>query len=115
MLPASELAQIRKDLETTLPDSGTVLTLASTSDGQGGWSEVWSGSTPIPCRLDFISGAETPTGAALTPYTRAIVTIPQDTTISEQNRFGHSSGTYTIQAVNLGSWLGVKRLTVEKV
>lgn len=114
MLPDTELAQIRKDLETTLPDAGTVLTLTRTSDGQGGWSETWAGSVSVPCRLDFIGGLEGVTAGALTPYVRAIVTLPQKTVITEQNRFQHSTGTYTVQAVNLGSWLGVKRATVQK-
>jgi hypothetical protein len=65
--------------------------------------------------LDFIGGKESVTGAALTPYSKAIVTLPQATVITEQNRFVHSSGTYTVQAVNMGSWLGVKRATVEKI
>lgn len=115
MLPADELAQIRTDLEQTLPDAGTVLALTRTSDGQGGWSESWAGTTSVSCRLDFISGAESVNNAAIVPYTRAIVTLPQNVTITTENRFSHSSGTYTVQSVNVGSWLGVKRATVEKV
>lgn len=115
MLPADELAQLRTDLEQTLPDSGTILALTRTSDNQGGWSESWGGTTSVACRLDFIGGREGLTGEALLPYTRAIVTLPQATTITAQNRFSHSSGTYSVQTVNLGSWLGVKRATVEKL
>lgn len=115
MLPDAELAQIRSDLENTLPEAGTILTLTRTSDGQGGWSEAWGGTASVACRLDFIGGAESVTGNALIPYARAIVTLPQATVITEQNRFSHSSGTYSVQAVNLGSWLGVKRATLEKV
>lgn len=114
MLPSDELAQIRADLETTLPDAGTVLTLTRASDGQGGWSESWAGTVSVACRVDFIGGAEGVNNAALVPYTRAIVTLPQSVAIAQDNRFVHSSGTYTVQAVNLGSWLGVKRATVEK-
>jgi hypothetical protein len=102
MLPTAELTDIRNELESCLPDSGTILALTRTSDGQGGWSESWGGTVSV-------------TGAALTPYSKAIVTLPQATVITEQNRFVHSSGTYTVQAVNMGSWLGVKRATVEKI
>jgi hypothetical protein len=115
MLPDAELTQIREDLQNALPDSGTILALTRTSDGQGGWSEAWGTAGTCQCRLDFIGGKESVTGGALIPYSRAIVTLPQATVITEQNRFSHSSGTYSVTAVNLGSWLGVKRATVERV
>ena len=94
---------------------GTILTLTRTSDGQGGWSESWAGTDPVACRLDFIGGQEAVTGGALVPYSKAIVTLPQATTITAAHRFSHASGTYTVQAVNAGSWLGVKRATLEKI
>jgi hypothetical protein len=116
MLPADELAQIRTDLETTLPDTCNILSLTRSSDSQGGWSETWgTAGTTIACRVDFIGGAEAVTGGALIPYSRAIVTLPQATTITAQNRIEHGGNTYTVQAVNLGSWLGVKRASVEKL
>lgn len=115
MFPTDELAQIRTDLETLLPDAGTIYSLTRTSDGQGGWTESWATAGTCACRLDFIGGAENVTAGALVPYTRAIVTMPQATSITAQNRFIHSSGTYTVQAVNTGSWLGVKRASVEKI
>jgi len=116
MLPAAELDQIRTDLETMLPDTCNILSLTRTSDGQGGWSEAWgTASTAVACRLDFISGAEAITGAALIPYSRAVLSLPQATTITAQSRVEYGGVTYTVQAVNLGSWLGVKRCTVQKV
>lgn len=115
MLPTAELADIRTDLETTLPDAGTIYSLSRTSDGQGGWMDSWGTVGTCACRLDFIGGGENAIVGAYIPYSRAIVTMPQATTITEQNRFAHSSGTYSVQAVNVGSWLGVKRCTVQKV
>ena len=120
MLPSAELSQIRADLETLLPDTANILSLTRTSDSQGGWTEAWGTTgTSIACRLDFIHGvhgrAEAVTAGALIPYTRAIVTLPQATTITAQNRIEHDGNTYTVQVVNVGSWLGVKRATVEKI
>lgn len=116
MLPDEELAQLKTDLETTLPDTCTILSLTRTSDNQGGWSEAWgTASQGVPCRLDFIGGAENMAGDALQPYTRAIVTLPQATTITANNRIVHGGNTYSVQSVNLGSWLGIKRASVEKV
>lgn len=115
MFPSDELTQIRTDLETTLPDAGTIYSLTRASDSQGGWTETWGTAGTSACRIDFIGGQERVTAGALLPYTHAIVTLPQATTITAQNRFVHSSGTYTVQAVNTGSWLGVKRATVQKI
>ena len=122
MLPADELAQIRVDLETTLPDTCNILTLSRTSDSQGGWSETWGTATlAVECRVDFTSsnrfvgGKEKVMANALLPFSSAIITFPQDTTITEQNRIEHNSITYSVQSVNLGSWLGVKRASVEKI
>ena len=116
MLPADELAQLRTDLETTLPDTCNILSLTRTSDSQGGWTEAWgTASSSISCRVDFIGGKEAINSGALKPFTIAIVTLPQSTTITAQNRIEHGSNTYTVQAVNLGSWLGVKRASVELI
>lgn len=116
MLPVDELTQIRIDLEGCLPDTCNILSLTRTSDNQGGWTEAW-GTTygGVSCRLDFIGGRENVTAGALIPYSRAIVTLPQSTVVTEQNRIEHSGNTYSVQAVNLGSWLGVKRASVEKI
>lgn len=116
MLPAAELAQIRSDLETTLPDSCNILSLTRSSDSQGGWTETWgTASLSVSCRVDFIGGKEAISSGALRPFNQAIITLPQNTTITAQNRLEHSGNTYTVQAVNLGSWLGVKRASVELI
>ncbi len=116
MLPTAELTQLREDLLDAMPDTCNILSLTRTSDSQGGWTETWgTASLAIACRLDFIGGAEAVTGGALIPYTWAIVTLPQATTITAQNRVEHNGVTYTVQSVNLGSWLGVKRATLEKI
>ena len=116
MLPSIELARLRTDLEQTLPDQCNILTFSRTSDGMGGWSETWGTTySAVPCRLDFIGGREAVQSGALIPYTRAIVTLPQATVITTQNRIEHGGNTYNIQTVNLGSWLGVKRASVEKI
>ena len=115
-LPADELAQIRADLETLLPDLANILVLSRTSDSQGGWTETWgTASASVSCRVDFIGGKEAISSGALQPFSQAIVTLPQSTTITAQNRIEHSGNTYTVQAVNLGSWLGVKRASVELI
>jgi len=115
VLPAGELSQIRTDLETALPGTCYITSLTRTSDNQGGWTESWGTVGTSTCRLDFTGGKETLTGAALAPFTQAILTLPYDTTITEQNRVVFEDNTYTVQAVNIGSWLGVKRATLELI
>ena len=116
MFPANELTRMQQDLNTLLPDTCNITQGTRTPDGMGGWSDGWGtvGSS-IPCRVDFKSGKESVTGAALQPYTVVVITLPQTTNITQQNRVEHGGNVYSVQAVNLGSWLGVKRASLERV
>lgn len=116
MFPDDELLRIQEDLNTTLPDSCNILAGTRTSDSMGGWTESWATAyATISCRLDFTGGREGVTAGALIPYSGAILTLPASTVITTENRIEHAGNTYTVQAVNLGSWLGVKRVSVQKV
>ena len=114
MIPANELAAMQESLNLLLPDTCNILGAMRDSDGAGGETETWEVATAsVACRLDFLRGGETMQSGALQPYTQAILTLPQATVITEQNRVEHGGNTYTVQAVNLGSGLFVKRATLQ--
>jgi hypothetical protein len=116
MLPANELTRIQADLLPTLPDTCNILTAIRTPGIAGGWVDAWGTTgSAIPCRVDFKNGHEAVTGAALQPYTAVVITLPQTASITTENQVEHGGNTYTVQTVNLGSWLGVKRATLEKI
>ena len=114
MIPATELAAMRTELDKLLPDTCDIMGMTSTNDGAGNEIQTWEIVTAsVPCRMDFIAGNEAVITGELKPFTRAVLTLAWDTVITEQNRVSHGGNTYTVQAVNLGSWLGVKRASVE--
>jgi len=123
-LSAKELAQIRADIAGLLPDTCDILAVTRTSDGAGSWTEVWGTATAdVPCRLDFTCrldfrsyGKEVNTAYALTPYKSGIISMEYDETITTANRILLNSVEYNITGVNDNqSWIGVKRVSVERV
>lgn len=116
-LSAEELQQMRDDIEDLMPDTCNILSLAYTRDNQGGMIETWGTATAsVPCRIDFNFGRETLTGGAIQPFTRAMLSVPYNTTITASNRVAWGSYTFNVVAVNLGqSWLVVKRAVLEEV
>lgn len=116
LLSDAELARIRTDIEDlTLPDTCTILTGTVTADGAGGVTQAWgTTSTNVACRLDAHKGYEQLGGDAIRPFQEFILTLPQATSITAQQRVEHGSVTYNVISVNAGSWLGCKRVVLEK-
>ena len=116
-LTARELAQMRKDIADLLPDVCDILSVAYTSDGEGGMTEAWGTATAnVHCRIDYRSGRETLTGGAIQPYSKAVLSVPYNTTISKTNRVKSGGYTWAILSINDGqSWQAVKRAELERV
>jgi len=117
MLTTSELAIMRASVNVLLPDTCNILSITTTSDGAGGWSEAWGTATAgVSCRVDYRGGKEAITGGALLPYQTAIISMPYDVTITPANRVQVGSNTFSIQAVNNGqSWQAVTRVAAELI
>ena len=118
-LSAEELRQMRDDIEDLMPDTCSILSVAYTSDGQGGLAETWgtaTGGTAVSCRIDFASGKEALTSGAIQPFTRAMLSVPYDTSLTTDNRVAWGSYTFNVVSVNLGqSWNLVRRAVLEQV
>jgi len=122
-LTTAEITQMRTDVETLLPDVGDVLSLTQASDGQGGFTDTWGTATAnVACRLDPLMGqvmlgsVETMAGAAIQPYSRFTLTVPNGTTITAANRFLLSGTSYNVVSLDIGrSWDLCKRIIVEKI
>lgn len=115
-LSATELAGMREDIETLLPDTCVIQSKTSTPDGMGGQSESWSASGTANCRLDRQSGNETVAGGAIRPYSQWVLTMPYQTSVTVQNRAEHGGLTYNIVEVNLDkSWPDCVRAIVEQI
>jgi len=115
------LTAMREAIGELLPDTCNVLSVTRTPDGMGGNTETWgTASSSISCRVDLdqgqTAGMERVTADSLRPYTTYILSIPYDTTVTEQSRIEHSGATYAITSVNTEqSWMAVKRCRMEIV
>ena len=116
-LTARELAQMQADIYDLLPDTCDILSVAYTSDSEGGFAEAWGTATAgVHCRIDYRSGTERMTGGAIQPYNKAVISLPYNTTISATNRIKSGAYTWSILSLNDGqSWQAVKRAELERV
>ena len=116
-LTAEELSQMRDDIEYLMPDTCDILSLTRTSDGMGSWVETWgTASASVACRIDFTSGKEALASDAEQIYTRAMLSVPYDTTITQANRVEWGDLIFNVVSVNLGqSWNVVRRAVLEQV
>ena len=116
-LTARELAQMRADIEDLFPDTCDILSVAYTADSEGGFAEAWGTATAgVKCRIDYRSGRENLMGGAIQPYSKAVLSVPYNTTISLTNRVKSGDYVWSILSINEGqSWQAVKRAELERV
>jgi hypothetical protein len=115
-LTNGELANMREVIASLMPDTCGIVSYTYASDGAGGMVETASGTATAICRLDKQKGTEKLTSGAITPFTGWVLSLPYDTTITEQNRVTHGGYTYNVLSVNTdASWLAVKRAMLERV
>ncbi len=111
------LSAMREAISELLPDSCNILSLTSTSDGAGGYSEAWGTVTAVSCRLDVKEMRDIVSGGAVQSYIKTMLSVPYDTSITEVNRVEHGGVTYAVVAPPNSdqSWIAVKRVELELV
>ena len=116
-LTVKELAQMREDIEDLMPDVCSILSVAYTSDGEGGMAETWGTATAnVACRIDYRSGSEKMTGGAIQSYSKAVLSLPYTTTISTKNRIQIDSYVWAVLSINdKQSWDVIRRAELERV
>lgn len=121
-LTAKELTSIRNDIDDLLPDTGYIIAITNTPDGQGGQTvstAVTAGGT-VSCRLDgrminMLKGGESVAGAALVSFQQFILTLPYNTTITTNNQFLKDGQLYNITSVDTDkSWKASVRCILER-
>ena len=109
-----ELREMRSAADSLLPDFCNLLTVSSTSDGQGGFTEAWGTVTRnVPCRVDQQIGSERLTDGSLRAFTSLEMAIPYDTTITEEYQVEH--GDYTYHVVNANPVFGIEEQTMVRI
>ena len=115
-LTAAELAQIRTDVATLLPDSCNILVKTLTPDGSGGQSVSWGTATAsVACRLDPARGREMEIGGQTQPFYGFILTLPHGTSVNAQHRISLNSETFAVVSTDTGkSWSASVRAFLER-
>jgi SPP1 family predicted phage head-tail adaptor len=116
-LTVKELAQMRADIEDLMPDTCDILSVAYTSDGEGGMTEAWGTATAnVACRIDYRSGSEKVTGGAIQSYSKAVLSLPYTTALTTKHRVKLDDFVWAVLSVNEGqSWDVVRRAELERV
>ncbi len=116
-LTARELAQMREDIEDLMPDTCDILSVAYTSDGEGGMTETWGTAlADVACRIDYSSGSEKMTGGAIQSYSKAGLSVPYTTALTTKHRVKLDDFVWAVLSVNEGqSWDVVRRAELERV
>ena len=120
MLSSAELAHMRDAIGDLLPDTCNILSVSGTADGFGGVTSTWgTASSNVSCRLDIITRRETGQnidGASMREYQETVLSLPYNTSVSNNNRIEHGGFTYNVTATNTDqSWIAVKRVSLERV
>jgi SPP1 family predicted phage head-tail adaptor len=112
-----ELREMRAAVEGLFPDTANLLTVTSTPNGQGGFTEAWGTATRnVSCRIDQMVGRELMTDGALRPFVSLEMALPYDTVVTEAYRVEHGGNTYAVINANLDqSWQIERVVMLEKV
>jgi SPP1 family predicted phage head-tail adaptor len=116
LLSPAELAQMRADLETLLPDTCVISNVTYASDGAGGWTPTWTAGGTVACRLDPIRGSEQIAGGAIEAFNGYIMTLPYNAVIVPASRVTVNSTDYNVVSVTIGdSWKLDTRCQIERI
>lgn len=111
-LNSKQLSHMRAAAEALMPDTCQLQTVTRTADGAGGWTESWSVSATVACRVDAMisrnrSEAQAAREAKIVYYT---LTVPWDTTLELDMRVVHGGVTYeVVEAHGDDSWPVTRR------
>lgn len=118
-LSTLELAQLRADQSTYLPDTCTLQVLTETSDSQGGFTRSWANThTSVACRVAPVqsSRGEAIRGDQLGAVSLWTLTVAHNQALTVAMRCVHGGVTYEIVALHgTHSNRGAKRATLAVV
>jgi hypothetical protein len=115
----SELASLRAEAESALPDTCTIQTATQTNTKGSVSTSYASTYTAVPCRVSPVNrqAAERDLGAALASVTDWVLTVGQAQALAATNRVLFGGVTYEVIAVTqgAGSWATAKRAYLRRV
>ena len=112
-LSNAELEIMRADLLTLLPDTCQIISLTQTPDGSGGVTTT-EGTVTAACRKDTKTGNFVALDGKVETGRKEMITLPYDTSITENDLIVHNSTRYNVVFITDGSWMVSKRVEVKK-
>ncbi len=111
-ITAIELASMRDEAETLMPDSCAVLRPTEVPDGQGGWTQTWATAGTYACNLAtgpyMRFSAERVAAGQVTPVGIVGISLPHDADVNPDDRIvwtpaGEVTARMTIEVTQFGS------------
>lgn len=113
MLSADELTAMRATAEEAMPVTGVVTRATMTSDGMGGWSQVWATVDTVSCRVSPPGNVRldqwTEKIQNRTPY---ILDAEQGADIEPGDQVTIGSTVYLVVGIMVGSWEITRQMVV---
>lgn len=86
LIVAADLTWMRTMQEEYLPGTAVIYRSTTTSDGMGGFNDVYSAVGTVDCRLLPPSGDERVAGEQIISITEWFITLPHDTNVTVKDR-----------------------------
>lgn len=118
MITADQLDEMRATLEESLVDTAVIQTSSWTSDGMGGGTSTWTAAGTVACRIapSLAGEGEVVDGSRVQPDYEYVVTLPAETSISEDMRLVVEGSTYSIVSLRVPRSMAIScRVNVKEV
>lgn len=115
MLTNADLASMRATAEQALPGTAVIQGGTLTSDGGGGYTEAFTVSGTVDCRVAPISTTEGEEGGRIQADSTHIITLPAGTSVQTDDRIVVAGSTYNVTGVRDRSWEVTRRVEARKV
>lgn len=99
ILTAGELGVLRRDLESTLPDTCTINRVTRTPNDSGGWSATVAEVTTVACRVSPAGVREVQIAQAMDAVADHVVTLPAETDVQQSDTITCNGHTFSVSGV----------------
>ena len=117
LLQGNDLAYLRTESQTAMPDSVTIQRKTLVSDQQGGFTEGWADVYQnIRGRVSITGGSESASEGRQNVKVDAMLTVAYDQSIEQSDRVLHGGQTYEILSVDTGkTWQLAQRCQMRQL
>jgi SPP1 family predicted phage head-tail adaptor len=114
VLTDADIASMRVTANQALPGTAVIHGGTLTSDGGGGYTETFTASGTVSCRVAPASGGEMQEGDRIIADSTHIITLPAETTVETDDRIVVAGVTYNVTAVRERSWEVTRRVEARR-